>query len=59
MISNDVKNKIKFAKQKFPDLTKKEVENKILMIAESMNIKKKFNVKEIYPGSFLIKLKND
>jgi surface carbohydrate biosynthesis protein len=59
LISNDVKNKIKFAKQKFPDLTKKEVENKILMIAESMNIKKKFNVKEIYPGSFLIKVKND
>ena len=59
LINNDIKQKIKFAKQKFPDLTKKELENKVSMIAELMNIKKKFNVKEIYPGSFLIKVKND
>jgi surface carbohydrate biosynthesis protein len=46
---------IKFAIQKFPDLTNDEVIQRINDMTKKMKIKESFEVKQIYPGAFLIK----
>ena len=46
---------IKFAIQKFPNLTDKEIKQRIDNIAKKMKINESFEVKQIYPGAFLIK----
>jgi surface carbohydrate biosynthesis protein len=48
---------VKFAIQKFPHLSKDEVKQKIIDIAKKMKITENFEIKEVYPGSFLIKKK--
>ena len=44
----------KFAIQKFPNLTVKELDNKIKKISNKMGLTEKFKVTEKFPGSFLI-----
>ncbi len=46
---------IKFAIQKFPNLTDKEIKQRINNITKKMKINESFEVKQIYPGAFLIK----
>ncbi len=55
--NQEIRGRINFAIQKFPNLTVDEVEHKISSIAKKMKIENSFEVKEIYPGSFLIKKK--
>tara|TARA_B100000795_G_scaffold201567_1_gene155394 strand:- start:1508 stop:2914 length:1407 start_codon:yes stop_codon:yes gene_type:complete len=43
-----------FAIQKFPGLSKKELENRIKETCNAMKLKEKFKVIEKFPGSFLI-----
>ena len=57
LFNQEIKGRINFAIQKFPNLTVDEIEKKIFFIATKMKIKNTFEVKEIYPGSFLIKMK--
>ena len=51
----DIRAEINFSSQKFPDLTKKELEEKIKKISTELNINKNFQVTEKFPGAFLIK----
>ena len=44
----------KFAIQKFPNLTVKELNNRIKEISNKMGLTEKFKVTEKFPGSFLI-----
>ena len=44
----------KFAIQKFPNLTVKELDNRIKEISNTMELTEKFKVTEKFPGSFLI-----
>ena len=53
----DISENIKFAIQKFPDLTDDEIKQKINDITKKMKISESFEVKQIYPGAFLIKKK--
>ena len=57
LFNQEIRGRINFAIQKFPNLTVDEIEKKISSIAKIMKIKNSFEVKEIYPGSFLIKMK--
>tara|TARA_Y100000590_G_scaffold204989_1_gene232496 strand:+ start:9887 stop:11299 length:1413 start_codon:yes stop_codon:yes gene_type:complete len=55
VFAKKTKDKIEFAIQKFPDLSESEISAKISNILKKMNIDNNLIVKEIYPGSFLIK----
>ena len=55
VFTKKTKDKIEFAIQKFPDLSESEISAKISNILKKMNIDNNLIVKEIYPGSFLIK----
>ena len=56
VFTKKTKDKIEFAIQKFPDLNESEIIAKISNILKKMNIDNNLIVKEIYPGSFLIKV---
>ncbi len=55
LFEKKTKKQIEFAIQKFPDVSVNEIKGKISDIVKNMNIQDNFVVKEIYPGSFLIK----
>ena len=55
VFTKKTKDKIEFAIQKFPDLSESELRAKISNILKKMNIDDNLIIKEIYPGSFLIK----
>lgn len=55
LFNKKISENIKFAIQKFPDLTSDELKKKIIHISKKMKIDERFEVKEIYPGAFLIK----
>ena len=55
MFDKKINANIKFAIQKFPNLTDKEVKQKIDNITKKMKINESFEVKQMYPGAFLIK----
>ena len=44
----------KYAIQKFPDLSKIELENRVKEISNAMKLKENFKITEKFPGSFLI-----
>jgi len=47
-------NNLDFGTQKFPDLTEKELDDKIKNISNKMKLSEQFKVVEKFPGSFLI-----
>ena len=59
IFTKKTRDKINFAIQKFPDLNESELRVKISSISKKMNIDDNFIIKEIYPGSFLIKAKEN
>ena len=50
-----IEENIKFAIQKFPNITKEEIDQRLNKLVKKMKINEKFDVKQIYPGVFLIK----
>jgi len=58
LFDKKIRENIKFAIQKFPNLTEDEIEQRINVITEKMKINENFKVKQIYPGAFLIKKNN-
>ena len=50
-----IRDNIKFAIQKFPNLTEDEIEQRINDIIKKMKIDENLKIKQIYPGAFLIK----
>ena len=57
LFNKKIRANINFAIQKFPNLFEDEVKQKIIAITKKMKINEIFEVKEIYPGAFLIKKK--
>jgi hypothetical protein len=55
LFDKKIRENIEFAIQKFPNLFEDELQQKIITITEKMKINENFDVKEIYPGAFLIK----
>jgi len=55
LFDKKIRENIEFAIQKFPNLFEDEIQKKIITITEKMKINENFDVKEIYPGAFLIK----